>query len=297
MPTPKASLRTWIMAARPKTLTAAIAPILVGTTLAQAAFYPARWDLALFALLSSIFIQIGTNLINDSIDFKKGTDNETRIGPQRVTQSGLLSSKTVMAGGFACFLIAALLGIPLLLQGGWVIVAIGLLSLLCGYVYTGGPYPLAYVGLGDLFVLIFFGLVAVGGVYYLDTGVFDLKPVVAGVQVGLLATVMIAINNFRDAAGDKNTGKRTLAVRFGSTFSRTEITLLCLIPFALNYYWYDLGLIWAGVLPLVAFPLALRVILKIWSTEPSPVFNAYLGMSALLHLLFGVLLSVGFILR
>jgi 1,4-dihydroxy-2-naphthoate octaprenyltransferase len=294
LPAPRASIRTWIMAARPKTLTAAIAPILVGTTLSKAAFYPTRWDLALFALLSSIFIQIGTNLINDSIDFKKGTDNEARIGPQRVTQSGLLSPQTVMFGGFACFAISALLAVPLLLQGGWAIVAIGVLSLLCGYIYTGGPFPLAYVGLGDLFVLLFFGLVAVGGVYYLDTGTYDLKPIIAGVQIGLLATVMIAINNLRDAEGDKKTGKKTFAVRFGKTMSRAEITFLCLLPYALGVYWFQLGLVYAAVLPLLSLPLALRVISKIQTTEPSPVYNSYLGMSALLHLLFGILLSVGF---
>lgn len=298
MPAPRASqkatMATWIMAARPKTLTAAIAPILVGTTLSKAAFYPARWDLAISALLSSIFIQIGTNLINDSIDFKKGTDTAERIGPQRVTQSGLLSPQTVMAGGLICFAISALLAVPLLLQGGWVIVAIGALSLLCGYAYTGGPFPLAYVGLGDLFVLLFFGLAAVGGVYYLDTSTFDLKPIVAGIQIGLLATVMIAINNLRDAEGDKKTGKKTLAVRFGKTFSRAEIMFLCLVPFGLGYYWYEMGMIYAAVFPLLALPLALRVIIKVSTTEPSPAYNAYLGMSALLHLLFGILLSAGF---
>ncbi len=282
------------MAARPKTLTAAIAPILVGTALSKAAFYMPCWDLALFALLSSIFIQIGTNLINDSVDFKKGTDTEERIGPKRVTQSGLLSPRTVMLGGLACFAISALLAVPLLLQGGWVIVAIGVLSLLCGYAYTGGPFPLAYVGLGDLFVLLFFGLAAVGGVYYLNTSTFDLNPIVAGVQIGLLATVMIAINNLRDAEGDIKTGKKTLAVRFGKAFSRAEITLLCLAPFAMGYYWFQIGLIYAAVAPLLVLPLALRVIYKIQTTEPSPAYNGYLGMSALLHLLFGILLSAGF---
>ncbi|MFL5813968.1 MAG: 1,4-dihydroxy-2-naphthoate polyprenyltransferase [Bdellovibrionia bacterium] len=298
MTAPRASftsrLKTWLMAARPKTLTAAIAPILVGTTLSHAAFYPSRWDLAIFALLSSLFIQIGTNLINDSIDFKKGTDTEERIGPKRVTQSGLLSPQTVMLGGFICFAISALLAVPLLLQGGWVIVGIGALSLLCGYAYTGGPFPLAYVGLGDLFVLLFFGLAAVGGVYYLNTGTFDLKPVVAGVQIGLLAMVMIAINNLRDAEGDKKTGKKTLAVRFGKAFSRAEITFLCLAPFAMGIYWFNLGLTAAAVAPLLVLPLAIRVVSKIQNTEPSPAYNAFLGMSALLHLLFGILLSAGF---
>jgi 1,4-dihydroxy-2-naphthoate octaprenyltransferase len=294
---PRTAIRSWLLAARPKTLTAAIAPILVGTTLSGAMFYPMRWDLAAFALFSSIFIQIGTNLFNDAIDFKKGTDNETRIGPQRVTQSGLISHKAVMMGGFACFLIAALFAIPLLLQGGWTIVGIGALSLLCGYAYTGGPLPLAYLGLGDLFVLIFFGLIAVGGVYYLDTGLWDLNAVVAGAQIGFLAVVMIAINNLRDAEGDRNTAKKTLAVRFGKTFSRAEITFLSLAPHFLGLYWLTLGMYRAAILPLFTLPLTFRLLDKIWKTEPSPEYNKFLGMGALLHLLFGILLSAGFVIR
>jgi 1,4-dihydroxy-2-naphthoate octaprenyltransferase len=294
---PRMSIRAWLLAARPKTLTAAIAPILVGTALSGAMFYPMRWDLAAFALLSSIFIQIGTNLFNDAIDFKKGTDNETRIGPQRVTQSGLISHKSVMIGGLICFLVAALFAIPLLAQGGWTIVGVGVLSLLCGYAYTGGPFPLAYLGLGDLFVLVFFGLVAVGGVYYLDTGLWDLNAVVAGTQIGLLAVVMIAINNLRDAEGDRKTAKKTLAVRFGKTFSRAEITFLCLAPFFLGLYWLTLGFYRATILPLFCLPLMFRLLGKIWKTEPSPEYNRFLGMGALLHLMFGILLSAGLTLR
>lgn len=289
--------RIWLEAARPKTLTAAIVPIVVGTTLAAGSFYTPRWDLGFFALMSAIFIQIGTNLINDAVDFKKGTDNETRIGPRRVTQSGLLTPRAVMLGGLGCFLISALLAVPLLLSGGLLILEIGVLSLICGYCYTGGPFPLAYLGLGDLFVLLFFGFAAVGGVYYLNTHQIDSKPFIAGAQIGLLATVLIAINNLRDVDGDRISNKKTLAVRFGKTFGRVEITLLCLLPYVVGFYWIKRGFVFACLLPWISLPLALLVIYKIFKTEPSPAYNSYLGMSAALHLLFGVLLSAGFLLQ
>ncbi|PCI27500.1 1,4-dihydroxy-2-naphthoate octaprenyltransferase [Candidatus Kaiserbacteria bacterium] len=196
-------LKTWVMAFRPKTLTAAVVPVFVATALLLPSDFPIRWWITLAALASALFIQIGTNLINDGIDFKKGADDENRLGPKRATQSGLLKYKTVMAMGFVSFLIAIVCGIPLVMQGGWVIAGIGVVSLICGYAYTGGPYPLAYRGLGDLFVIIFFGIVAVGGVYYLHTEGFHLDALVAGLQVGLLCTVLIAINKFNGAVSDK----------------------------------------------------------------------------------------------
>lgn len=290
-------VRVWLLAARPKTLTAAVVPIVVGTTLASGSFYTPRWDLGFFALMSAIFIQIGTNLINDAVDFKKGTDNADRIGPKRVTQSGLLSPRSVMLGGMVCFLISSLLALPLLYQGGAVILEIGVLSLICGYCYTGGPFPLAYLGLGDLFVLLFFGFAAVGGVYYLNTHQLDLKPLIAGLQIGLLATVLIAINNLRDVEGDKLSSKKTLAVRFGKTFGRIEIALLCLMPYAVGLYWIKRGFLFAALLPWLSLPLAVLVIFKVVQNEPSPAYNSYLGMSAALHMLFGILLSAGFLLQ
>ena len=157
----------WLLAFRPKTLTAAIVPVIVASALVIAEAHTLQLYLSVCALLSAMFIQIGTNFVNDAIDFKKGADDEKRIGPTRMTQSGQLTHRQVLCGGFACFLIAALFGIPLVMTGGWVIVGIGLISILCGYIYTGGPFPLAYVGLGDLFVVVFFGLVAVTGTFYL----------------------------------------------------------------------------------------------------------------------------------
>jgi 1,4-dihydroxy-2-naphthoate octaprenyltransferase len=292
-PTP-VSLLTWLEASRPKTLTAALSPILVGTALARAAGFTPKWELSVFALLSTLFIQIGSNLFNDALDFYKGTDDEKRVGPRRVTQSGLLAPRTVMLGGCASFLIAALFAIPLLLEGGRTILEIGLASLLCGYLYTGGPFPLAYLGLGEVFVVLFFGLAAVMGIFFLQTGLlFDERSLIAGLQVGLLATVMLAINNLRDIEGDRRSRKRTLAARFGKTFGRAEITSLALLPAIFGIYWILHGLLWAGFLPLLALPLALHVSSSVARTEPGPAYNRFLGQSALLNLLFGILFSLG----
>jgi 1,4-dihydroxy-2-naphthoate octaprenyltransferase len=285
-------LKSWILALRPKTLTASVVPVLVATALVKAEGYPVLWWVSICAVLSACFIQIGTNFINDAIDFAKGADTETRTGPQRATQSGWLTSKQVMNGGFACFLIALVLGIPLVVHGGWPIVAIGLVSLALGYAYTGGPFPLAYVGLGDLFVILFFGLVAVMGTFFLHTGLVTVGATVAGLQVGCLATVLIAVNNMRDAPQDALVGKRTLAVRLGLQFSRFEIFFLIVFPYLLGVYWYNRGLTTAALLPFIAVPFARRVLAGVFTNEPGPLFNKFLAMSAGLQILFGILLAI-----
>src|SRR4051794_23693445 len=163
----------WLLAARPKTLAAAVTPVLVGTALARNIAAAIHWPSLVFALLGAVFIQIGTNYVNDALDFKKGADTHTRLGPLRVTQAGLLDADKVLRGAYACFLLAALCGVPLILRGGWPIVIIGVASILAAYAYTGGPYPLAYHGLGEVFVMIFFGFVAVGGSFYLQRLALD----------------------------------------------------------------------------------------------------------------------------
>lgn len=287
------NFKSWLLALRPKTLTAAIVPVIVATALVKSQGYPVLWWVSICAILSSVFIQIGTNFFNDAIDFEKGADTEHRIGPKRVTQSGLLTRKQVMLGGAVCFAIALALGIPLVIQGGWPIVAIGVVSLALGYAYTGGPFPLAYKGLGDLFVIIFFGLIAVMGTFYLHTGTVNQAAAIAGLQIGLLATVLIAVNNFRDAPQDALVNKKTLAVRFGWTFARVEISMLALVPFVLGMYWYREGYMNAGLFPVIAFPFARRVVAGVFKHEPSPIFNRFLAFSAGLHLVFGLGLAVG----
>jgi 1,4-dihydroxy-2-naphthoate polyprenyltransferase len=291
------ALKSWIMAARPKTLTVSAIPIVVGTTLALACKGAVRPDLSILAFLSTLCIQIGTNFINDAIDFKKGADTAERIGPVRVTQSGLINAQKVWWAGIFFFALAMGFGIPLVISGGPVIVAIGLLSLVAGYAYTGGPLPLAYLGLGDLFVLIFFGWVAVGGIYYLNTGEFDLRPWVAGTQIGLLATVLIAINNLRDHLTDRKCQKKTLAVRLGPNLAKLEIGLLAVIPFIMGFYWLDSGMVLAAILPLLIFPFAIQLFRQVYLHPPGAIYNQFLAKGAMLQLGFGFLQSLGFYLH
>jgi 1,4-dihydroxy-2-naphthoate polyprenyltransferase len=286
-----ARLMPWLMALRPKTLSAAIVPVLVGTALVRYEGGEIIWWVSICALLSALLIQIGTNFVNDAVDFRKGADTAERIGPQRVTQSGLLTYKQVMFGAGVCFGLAFALGIPLVFQGGWPIVLIGLVSLALGYAYTGGPFPLAYLGLGDLFVILFFGLIAVGGTFFLHTHTWSLSAIVAGLQVGSLATVLIAINNLRDAPQDAKVGKMTLAVRLGLRMARVEILILTLLPFALGLYWALQGHPNLGVLPMVALPLARRILFGVFKSEPSPIYNQYLAMAGAMQILFGVALA------
>lgn len=288
------NLRFWLLAARPKTLTAAIVPILVGTALPVALGKPYSAWVAISALLASLFIQIATNLVNDVMDFKKGADTETRIGPQRVTQSSIFKPETVEKAAYLCFLMAILIGIPLVLKGGIPILAIGVCSLIAGYAYTGGPFPLAYKGLGDVFVILFFGILAVAGIFYLHTGEWSDLAVVAGLQIGFLCAVLIAINNLRDIEGDTKVGKKTLPVRFGKTFAKLEITVLCLLPFLMGSFWWFQGYYLSAWLPLLTLPLALVIAKRVFETEPSPVYNQFLAMSGALHLFFGALLALGF---
>jgi 1,4-dihydroxy-2-naphthoate octaprenyltransferase len=288
-------IKSILLAFRPKTLTAALVPCLAATALCKALQLPTDMAVLGYALAAAFLIQIGTNLVNDAVDFKKGADTEKRIGPQRITQAGILTAGQVMALGSLCFALAILCGVPLVMKGGWVIVAIGIASVAMGYSYTAGPFPLAYLGLGDLFVILFFGLIAVLGMVFLQGGTWPQEAWILGLQIGFHATVLIAINNLRDANGDKLVNKKTLAVRFGIRFARFEIAFFCFAPFLLNLYWYMHGCTWAALLPLLALPLAVKITKNVFSTEPSPAYNKFLGQSAGLHLVFGLLLAIGFL--
>lgn len=286
-------MQKWLLALRPKTLSAAVVPILVATSLIYAEGKTIDFMAFWCALLASIFIQIGTNLLNDAIDFKKGADTEERIGPQRVTQSGLLTAKQVMSGGFICLFIALCFGVPLVIKGGWPFIIIGIVSLFLAYSYTGGPFPLAYLGLGDLFVVLFFGVIAVCGVYYLHSLELSLSSLIAGIQVGFLATLLIVINNLRDMNQDVKVNKKTLAVRFGANFSRVEALILVSVVFFLQTYWFLNDHLWASLLPLLSIPIATVIIVGLFKNEPSELYNKYLAKSGALHLVFGLLFSIG----
>ncbi|MBD3419663.1 MAG: 1,4-dihydroxy-2-naphthoate polyprenyltransferase [Chitinivibrionales bacterium] len=214
-------LSALILASRPKTLPAAVAPVLVGTAIA---FDKNGFHLmsALAAMFGAILIQIGTNYANDYFDFIKGADTEAREGPTRVTQSGLLKPEHVRLAFIVTFALAALCGAYLTWRAGWPIAVIGLISIASGILYTAGPMPLGYLGLGDVFVFLFFGVIAVGGTYYVQALHWSPEALIAGGAPGLLSTAILTVNNLRDSDSDAKTGKKTLAVRFGDTFARLE---------------------------------------------------------------------------
>lgn len=217
-------LRMWFEAARPRTLPAAVAPVLAGTGLAAqaGAFIPAA---ALACLGFALLIQIGTNFANDYFDYVKGADTSERVGPRRAVAAGLVPPATMRAAMWAAFAAAFLVGLTLLGYGGWPLLVIGIVSITCGIAYTGGPYPLAYHGLGDVFVFLFFGLVAVGATYFVQAGRVSADALIIGTGIGALATNVLVVNNYRDIDSDRKAGKRTLAVRFGRPFTRAEFAL------------------------------------------------------------------------
>jgi 1,4-dihydroxy-2-naphthoate polyprenyltransferase len=286
------TLRAWVMAARPPTLPAAVVPVLVGSAIgyAQGSFRPLPF---LAALLAAVLIQVGTNFANDYFDFRKGADTAARLGPVRVTQSGLIAPDTVLRGTALAFGLAALLGLYLVFVGGWPILAIGALSIAAGVLYTGGPFPLGYNGLGDLFVFVFFGLVAVTGTTYLHTGTVPAAALFFALPVAMLVTAIIVVNNLRDVHTDREAGKRTLAVLLGPRFARGEYAALTLGAYLLPPVGVALGLAspWA-LLPLATLPLAVPLV-RTMLTREGPALNLALKGTGRLHMLFGALLALG----
>ncbi len=288
-------MKPLIAAFRPKTLTAALVPCCVGTSFAFAFQKSVNWWILGFGLVSAFSIQIATNLLNDAVDHLKGADQDDRKGPKRLIQSHGWTAKKVLWLGCGFLLMALLTGIPLVLRGGWPIVSLGILSLFLAYGYTGGPFPLAYLGLGDLFVILFFGLFAMQGMIYLQTFQLPFEGWILGLQIGLLATTLIAINNFRDSVEDARANKRTLAVRFGARFAKIEIVICASLPLVLGGSLISRGYLWAGLLPLILLPKVYSFCRDIWNSSPTPALNLMLGRSAQLHLLFGILQTVGFL--
>ena len=285
----------WLTAARPATLSAAVVPVLVGAAVAGAEehFRPLVFAATLAAAL---LIQIGTNLANDLFDFERGADTSERLGPPRVTESGLIPPERVRLGTVVAFGAAAIIGLYLAFAGGWPILAIGALCIAAGIVYTGGPWPLGYHGLGDLMVFVFFGLVAVIGTYYLQAETVSAAAAVAAVPVGLLVTAILVANNLRDIETDSQAGKRTLAVRLGEWPTRLQYTLLVLGPYACLPVLLPVG---AGAwvwLPLLTLPLALALSRAVLLGAGGYALNPVLKRTAQLHLAFGSLLALGLLL-
>ena len=289
-------LSVWLDAARPQTLGAALVPVMVGAAIAwnDQLF---RLDTTLVALFCAFAIQIGTNFANDYFDFKKGADTDERIGFQRATATGLISSKAMLTATIITMGIAFLAGLYLVWVGGWVILAIGLLSLLFGILYTGGPYPLGYNGLGDLFVFIFFGVVAVMGTYYVNALEWSAVSFWASIPVGFLAVNILVVNNLRDIEQDKKAGKNTLGVLFGENALKAEYLIMGILSYPVLFYFYTLEAFSLWIfLPLITFPLFIIILYHIFYHEDKSTLNRTLEHTAKFMVLFGTLFSVGIVL-
>lgn len=283
----------WVMAIRPRTLPVSIGPVLVGTAVAHGAGGIALGP-ALAAAVGALLLQIGSNLANDVFDFERGADTEDRIGPPRAAQLGLLTPAQLKRGMFVVFALATLVGLYLSWVAGPVVLGIGFASILAAIAYTGGPYPLGYHGLGDVAVFVFFGLVAVAGTVFVQTGSVPTLAWLAAVPVGTLATAILVVNNLRDIETDTLAGKRTLAVRLGRRGARAQWALLVLAAYLAPL------VLWLGfsqspwvLLPLASAPRALRIFGVIRTTEAGPPLNEALAGTAQLGFLFSLLFALG----
>ncbi|MEM9364438.1 MAG: 1,4-dihydroxy-2-naphthoate polyprenyltransferase [Planctomycetota bacterium] len=284
-------LSPWILAARPKTLIAGISPIAIGTVLAWHAGQ-AHLPAMLFALLGAVSVQIGTNFCNDYFDFFQGADTADRKGPTRAVQAGLISPRAMLFATTLMFVITGIAAYALSLRAGWPFLLIGVLSILFGVMYTAGRFSLAYQGLGDPFVFIFFGPVAVAGTYYVQTLELNAAVVIAGFGPGALATGLLIVNNLRDVEEDRKADKRTLVVRFGITFSRLQYALCILSGVLVPIVFMSLqSAWWAGIASLVGIP-GLLVVKRVWASE-GVALRPCLGMTAGLLMAYTLLFCVG----
>ena len=284
------------MAARPRTLPAAIAPVLVGTALAgfDHVFHPLRF---LAALLGAIFIQVGTNLSNDYSDARRGADADDRLGPVRVTAGGLVPPKQVLVATYVSFGLAVLAGIYLIVVAGWLLLVIGAASILAGVLYTGGPRPYGYEGLGELFVFLFFGVVAVAGSFFVQVKHLHWEAFALSVPVGLLAAAILVVNNIRDIDSDRRASKRTSAVRLGRANTRWMFAGVVYGAFLLAPVTWIFGPVKPWVmLTWLALPLATAVVRIVRTRTDGPSLNGALARSGMLQLAFCVLLSAGLLL-
>jgi 1,4-dihydroxy-2-naphthoate octaprenyltransferase len=286
-------LGAWWLAIRPKTLIVSVAPLLVGNAVAWAQTGKLHWLPALVAVLAALLIQIGTNLHNDVADFERGSDTPDRLGPPRATAMGWLTAAAVRRGAWVALALACNFGIYLAYHGGWPIVVIGLASLLAAWAYTGGPWPIAYTPLGELFVVLFFGLAAVGGSSYLQTLSISPAALLAGLMLGLFAAAVITVNNYRDLDTDFRAGKRTLAVVVGRRVTHWVYAVELLLPFALLPLLALLaGRAWWLALPLLILPLALQLLQRFRREPPGAVFNQLLASTARLQFVYALLLAL-----
>ncbi|MCP4185863.1 MAG: 1,4-dihydroxy-2-naphthoate octaprenyltransferase [Hyphomicrobiales bacterium] len=294
-PEKPAGIRLWLIGIRPRTLTIALSPIITGTGLAYHNNRAIDWLVFGTTLFCALAIQAGTNLYNDAADGLRGGDTSLRVGPPRLTALGLADSGSVKRAAMISFILAALVGVFLVFVGGWPILLIGLVSILCGYGYSTGPFPISHTPFGELFVVAFFGVVTVSGTYYLQTGVISADAIVTGVAVGLFAAAVLMVNNCRDIREDRNTGRNTLAIVAGRRVSTLIYSLLLLLPFIIvaakemstagNGNW----------LPLLTLPFALFLVWCFRKTLQGHDYNMLLVQTAKLQLAFSMLFALGLI--
>ena len=290
------NLSAWIMAARPRTLPLSITPVVVGAALAWAVERQVHWPALLAATIASACIQLGTNLHNDAADSRRGGDGPDRVGPPRATASGLLDGGVVSRAACAVFGVAALLGLYLIWVGGWPIFLLGALSILSGWAYTGGPLPIAYTPLGELFVIAFFGVGAVCGSYWLCTGSLGEAAIATGIAVGSLTSAVLMVNNHRDVESDKRVGRRTLAILIGPQVTVWVYAGLMLLPFGLLFVIEPTlphGYVWPVFF---ALPLVAALIYQFAREPNGRGFNRILVQTVKIQLLFSLLLSFGLVL-
>ena len=286
------NLKAWLSAIRPRTLPAAAAGVIMGSALAwRDGFF--RLDAALSCLLAAVLLQIGSNLANDVFDFERGTDTPERLGPLRVTQAGLLRPSQVKIGMIVVFALAALFGLYLAWLGGWTIIIIGIAAILAAIAYTGGPFPLGYHGLGDLFVFIFFGLVSVAGTYYVQAGFVSSAAWWMTVPPGLIITAILVVNNLRDLENDRKAGKRTLAVILGEQATKTQYLLCMIIAYLTLPLAISIEVIpWSSLAAWLSLPIAVRATRLVFAERGRPL-NAALAGTGQTALLFGILFWIG----
>jgi 1,4-dihydroxy-2-naphthoate octaprenyltransferase len=287
------AVRIWLMAARVRTLPAAVAPVLVGTSLAvqRGVFRPGAF---VAALLGALFIQVGTNLANDYSDARRGADAEDRVGPVRVTAGGLVPPRQVLVATYVTFGLAVVCGLYLVAVAGIELLIVGIASIAAGVLYTGGPKPYGYEGLGELFVFVFFGIVAVTGSAFAQLEAWPWEAFVLGVPVGLVASAILVVNNIRDMDSDRRAGKRTLAVRLGRERARTVYALMVYVAYLVAPLPWLLGSLGPWLLaPWLTLPLAVRLVRTVRRHADGPTLNDALAQTGMLQLAFGLLLSAG----
>ena len=288
--------RAWILAIRPRTLPAAAAGVIMGSALAwRDGFF--RLDASLACLLAALLLQVGSNLANDVFDYERGTDTPERLGPMRVTQAGLLTASQVKVGMAVVFALAALIGLYLAWLGGWPIIILGIAAILSAIAYTGGPFPLGYYGLGDLFVFLFFGLAAVAGTYYVQAGFVSAAAWWMSIPPGLIITAILVVNNLRDLENDRKAGKHTLAVILGERGTKWQYLFCMIAAYLVLPLAASIGVVpWLSLLTWASLPLAIRATRVVFTHRGRPL-NAALAGTGQTALFFSILFWVGLLLN